>query len=206
MRRFRANTDGALAAYERLRRRLEERASRLELAPPGAEGRLIPFDRDQYAAWLDLAREVKRDYQAGHISAGEFLRRIDFHGELASYDVEQTELPPPEETLWRDLIKRDMDFVPQCRFADIALLDLREAEPAWETVTAESQILHARGGHTSLHDRYRADAPKDPEASARKLEELDSEERDAETGLLTKVFREAAKISLTGSSETEEDS
>lgn len=206
MRRFRADTDRALAAYERLRRRLEERASRLELAPPGAEGRLIPFDRDQYAAWLDLAREVKRDYQAGHISAGEFLRRIDFHGELASYDVEQTELPPPEETLWRDLIKRDMDFVPQCRFADIALLDLREAEPAWETVTAESQILHARGGHTSLHDRYRADAPKDPEASARKLEELDSEERDAETGLLTKVFREAAKISLTGSSETEEDS
>ena len=37
MRRFRADTDEALAAYERLRRRLEERANRLELADPGGE-------------------------------------------------------------------------------------------------------------------------------------------------------------------------
>ena len=204
MRRFRADTDGALAAYERLRRRLEERANRLELAPPGAGDRLIPFDRDQYAVWLDLAREAKRDYQAGLISVGEFLRRIDLQGELASYEAGRTELPPPDETLWRNCIKRDMDFVPGGRFADIALLDLREPEPAWETVTAESQILHARGGHTSLHDRYRADAPEDLEASARKLEELTSGERDVETELLARVFQEAAEISLTNGLETGE--
>lgn len=206
MRRFRADTDRALAAYERLRRRLEERANRLELASPGAESRLIPFDRDQYAAWLDLAREAKRNYQAGRISAGEFLRRIDPSEELVPYDAERIELPPPDETPWRNCIKQDMDFVPGDRFADTALLDLREAEPAWETVTAESRILHARGGHTSLHDRYRADAPEDLEASARKLEELTSGERDAETELLARVLREAAEISLTGSSEAEEDS
>lgn len=203
MRKFRAGTDGALAAYERLRRRLEERANRLELAPPGAAGRLIPFDRDQYGAWLDLAQEAKRDYQAGYISAREFLRRIDLNGELAFYDAEQTELPPPAQTPWRDYIKQDMDFVPGGRFADIALLNLRESESAWEIVTAESQILHARGGHTSLHDRYRADTP---EASARKLEELASGERDAETKLLAQVFREAAEISLTGELEAEEKS
>lgn len=206
MRRFRANTDGALATYERLRRRLEERANRLELAPPGVEGRLIPFDRDQYAAWLELAREAKRGYQAGRISAGEFLRRIDLQGELAPYETERIELPPPDETPWRNCIKQDMDFVPGDRFADTALLDLREAEPAWETVTAESQILHARGGHTSLHDRYRADAPENLEASARKLEELASGERDAETELLARVLREAAEISLTGEAEVEEES
>lgn len=206
MRRFRANTDGALATYERLRRRLEERANRLELAPPGVEGRLIPFDRDQYAAWLELAREAKRGYQAGRISAGEFLRRIDLQGELAPYEAERTELSPPDETTWRNCIKRDMDFVPWGRFADIALLDLQEPEPAWETVTAESQILHARGGHTSLHDRYRADAPEDLEASARKLEELASGERDAETELLARVLRAAAEISLTGEAEVEEES
>ena len=85
---------GGLAAYERLRRRLEERADRLELASPGAEDRLIPFDRDQYAAWLDLARETKRNYQTGRISAGEFLRRIDPGEELVPYDAERTELPP----------------------------------------------------------------------------------------------------------------
>ena len=197
MRRFRADTDGALAAYERLRRRLEERANRLELAPPGAESRLIPFDREQYAAWLDLAREAKRDYQAGRISAGEFLRRIDLHGELPPYEAERTELSPPDETPWRNYIKQDMDFTPNRRFVDTSLLDLREADPAWEAVTAESQILHARGGHTSLHDRYGADAPEDLEAPARKLEELAPGESDAETKLLARVFREAAEISLT---------
>lgn len=205
MRRFRADTDGALAAYERLRRRLEERANRLELALPGAEGRLIPFDRDQYAAWLDLAQEAKRNYQMGHISAGEFLRCIDLRGELAPYEAERTELPPPDETPWRNCIKRDIDFTPRGHFMDIELLDLQEPEPAWETVTAESQILHARGGHTSLHDRYRADAPEDLEASARKLEELTSGERDVETELLARVLREAAEISLTEEAEAEEE-
>lgn len=96
-----------------------------------------------------------------------------------------------------------MDFVPRGRFADIALLDLREPAPAWETVTAESQILHARGGHTSLHDRYRTDAPKDLEASARRPEELASGERDAETELLARVLREAAEVSLMRGLETE---
>lgn len=205
MRRFRADTDGALAAYERLRRRLEERANRLELASPGEKDRLIPFDRDQYNNWLDLAREAKQEYQAGRISAVEFLQRIDLQGELAPYEAERIELPPPDETPWRNCIKQDMDFVPGDRFADTALLDLREAEPAWETVTAESRILHARGGHTSLHDRYWADAPEDPEAPARKLEELTSGERDAETELLARVLRESAEISLTERLETEED-
>ena len=122
-----------------------------------------------------------------------------------SYEAKRTELPPPDETPWRNCIKRDMDFVPGGRFADIALLDLREADPAWETVTAESQILHARGGHTSLHDRYRADAPEDLEVSARKLEELTSGERDAETELLARVLQAAAEISLTEEAEAEEE-
>lgn len=206
MRRFRADTDGALAAYEHLRRRLEERAARLELALPGAESHLIPFDRDQYAAWLDLAREAKRDYQAGRISAEEFLHRIDLNGELAPYDAERIELPPPGRTPWRSYIKRNMDFAPSSRFVDTALLDLREAEPAWEPVTAESQILHARGGHTSLHDRYRAGTPGDLEAPVRKLEELVSGERDPETELLARMLQEAAGISLMRGPETEEES
>lgn len=206
MRRLRADTDGGLAAYERLRRRLEERANRLELAPPGAEDRLIPFDRDQYAAWLDLARETKRNYQTGRISAGEFLRRIDPGEELVPYDAERTELPPPDETPWRDSIKRAMDFVSDGLFMDTDFLDLRGDEPTWEIITAKSQILCARGGHTSLHDRYRTDTPEDLEASARKLEELASGEPDTETELLARVLRAAAEISLTGEAEVEEES
>lgn len=164
MRRLRADTDGGLAAYERLRRRLEERANRLELAPPGAEDRLIP------------------------------------------YDAERTELPPPDETPWRDSIKRAMDFVSDSLFMDIDFLDLRGDEPTWEIITAKSQILCARGGHTSLHDRYRTDTPEDLEASAQKPEELASGEPDTETELLARVLRAAAEISLTGEAEVEEES
>lgn len=206
MRRFRADTDGALAAYERLRRRLEERANRLELASPGEKDRLIPFDRDQYNNWLDLAREAKQEYQAGRISAVEFLQRIDLQGELAPYEAERIELPPPDETPWRNCIKQDMDFVPQGRFADIAFLDLREAKPAWEAITAESQILHARGGHTSLHDRYRRDMPEEPEVSAGKLEELADREMDADAEALARMIREAAEIDLRGMAGTGEES
>lgn len=204
MRRFRADTDGALAAYERLRRRLEERANRLELASPGEKNHLIPFDREQYNAWLDLAREAKQDYQAGHISAEAFLRRIDPTGEPAPYDTERTELPPLGETPWREFIKREMDFVPGSRFVDIDFLDLREDEPAWEIVTAESQILHARGGHASLHDRYRRDVPEDPEALAEKLAELADREPDADVEALARMLREAAEISMTGEAEAKE--
>lgn len=119
-----------------------------------------------------------------------------------SYDTERSELPPPDETPWRELIKRDMDFVPGSRFVNIDLLDLREDEPAWEIVTAESQILRARGGHASLHDRYQRDTPEEPEASAEKLEELVSGEPDADVELLARVLREAAEISMTGEAET----
>ena len=60
------------------------------------------------------------------------------------------------------------------------------------------------GADTSLHDRYRADAPEDLEVSARKLEELTSGERDAETELLARVLQAAAEISLTEEAEAAE--
>ena len=127
MRRFRADTDEVLAAYERLR--LEERANRLELADPGRENHLIPFDRTRYEAWLYGAREAKRAYQAGGISAGEFLRRIDVDGELDDNAARDT-FPAPGQTPWRDHIKRDMDFVPGKRFTDMLYLDLSADDPA----------------------------------------------------------------------------
>ena len=48
------------------------------------------------------------------------------------------------------------------------------------------------------------DAPEDPEDSVRKLEELASGEREAETELLARVLREAMEISLTNGLETGE--
>ena len=61
MRRFRADTDETLAVYERLRRRLEERANRLEIAGPG--NHLRSFSRSQYEEWLDMAKAAKKSYR-----------------------------------------------------------------------------------------------------------------------------------------------
>ena len=49
------------------------------------------------------------------------------------------------------------------------------------------------------------DAPEDPENSVRKLEELASGEREAETELLARVLQAAAEISLTEEAEAEEE-
>lgn len=197
MRRFRSETDEALAVYERLRRRLEERANRLELAGPDGENHLLPFSRTQYEAWLDGAREAKKEYQAGGISAEEFLRRIDMDGELASRKAARDTLPEPDRTPWRDYIKRDMDFIPGKRFTDMLYLDLSADDPAWTMITAEEQIRKARGGHASLHDRYGVEDPVDPKAHAKELEEIFApHELGPEEKALAQMLREAARISI----------
>ena len=197
MRRFRAETDEALAIYERLRRRLEERANRLELAGPDGENHLLPFSRTQYEAWLDGAREAKKEYQAGGISAEEFLRRIDMDGELASRKAARDTLPEPDRTPWRDYIKKDMDFIPGKRFTDMLYLDLSADDPAWTMITAEEQIRKARGGHASLHDRYGVEDPVDPKAHAKELEEIFApHELGPEEKALAQMLREAARISI----------
>lgn len=197
MRRFRAETDEALAIYERLRRRLEERANRLELAGPDGENHLLPFSRTQYEAWLDGAREAKKEYQAGGISAEEFLRRIDMDGELASRKAARDTLPEPDRTPWRDYIKRDMDFISGKRFTDMLYLDLSADDPAWTMITAEEQIRKARGGHASLHDRYGVEDPVDPKAHAKELEEIFApHELGPEEKALAQMLREAARISI----------
>lgn len=152
MRQFHKDTDAAYADHARLRRRLEERANRLELAGPGASGGLLQFDRGQYDAWIDEAHKAKKDYQTGRISAPEFLQRIDPDGELKSHDATRVSLPEPDRTLWREQIKRNMDFVPGQRFTDMLHLDLSVADPKWMTISAEEQIRWARGGHISLWD------------------------------------------------------
>ena len=197
MRRFRADTDEALATYERLRRRLEERANRLELAGPGGEEHLIPFGRTQYEAWLDGAREAKKTYQAGGISAEEFLRRIDVDGDLDSHKAVRDTLPEPDRTPWRDYIKRDMDFVPGKLFMDMMSLDLSADNPDWAVITAGEQIRRARGGHASLHDRYGVEDPVDPKAHAEELDRMFApREPDPIREKLVQVFREVAKISM----------
>ena len=197
MRRFRAETDEALAVYERLRRRLEERANRLELAGPDGENHLLSFGRTQYEAWLDGAREAKKEYQAGGISTEEFLRRIDIDGELNYHKAVRDTLPEPDRTPWRAYIKQDMDFVPEKLFVNTMRLDLSAGNLEWTVITAGEQIRKARGGHASLHDRYGVENPVDPKAHAKELEEMFApREPDPQVELMKRLIAEAARISM----------
>ena len=172
MRQFRKDTDAAYADHARLRRRLEERANRLELAGPGASGGLLQFDRGQYDAWMDEAHKAKKDYRTGRISAPEFLKRIDPGGELDPRDTTQVSLPEPGRTLWREQIKRNIDFVPGQRFTDMLHLDLSSDTPSWTLISSGEQIRWARGGHTSLRDRCDKGSAADYQAHAEVMDNL----------------------------------
>ena len=56
-------------------------------AGPVSYTHLDVYKRQQYEVWLDGAWEAKKAYQAGGISTGEFLRRIDVDGELDGYQA-----------------------------------------------------------------------------------------------------------------------
>lgn len=205
MRRFRADMDEALAAYERLRRRLEERANRLVLARPGQEDRLLPFGRDQYEAWLDMARAAKQSYQAGELSADEFLGRIDVDGELGALEPVREILPEPDRTPWREYIKWNMDFVPEMLFPDMMYLNMGAEDPAWTTITTQEQIAHAQGGHASLHDRYVACGPSGLKAHKGELDAMFSQNLDPELEPVARALREMIELSMTGELPDQED-
>ena len=199
MRQFRKNTDVAYADHARLRRRLEERANRLDLAGPGASGGLLQFDRGQYDAWMDEAHKAKMDYQTGRISAPEFLRRIDPGGELDLHDTTQVSLPEPDRTPWREQIKRDMDFVPGQRFTDILHLDLSAEDPKWIMVTAEEQIRRARGGHTSLRDWCDPDSSADYKTHAEIMDDLFAPKgMGPDEQAVAKFLHEAIQLTMSG--------
>ena len=199
MRQFRKDTDAAYADHARLRRRLEERANRLELAGPGASGGLLQFDRGQYDAWMDEAHKAKKDYQTGRITASEFLQRIDPGGELDLHNTTQVSLPDPGRTPWRERIKRDIDFVPGRRFTDMLHLDLSAEDPNWIMITAEEQIRRARGGHTSLRDRCDKGSAADYQAHAEVLDDIFApKEMSPDEQAVAKFLHEAIELTMSG--------
>lgn len=199
MRQFRKDTDAAFAEHARLRRRLEERVNRLELAEPGDADGLIQFDREQYDVWMDEARKAKKDYQSGHISASEFLQRIDPGGELDFHDTTQISLPEPSRTPWRAQIKRNMDFVPGQRFTDMLHLDLSADAPAWTMISAEEQIRRARGGYASLRDWCDKEASAEYKTHAEVMDNIFApKEMTPDEQTAANFLREAIQLTMSG--------
>ena len=145
--------DEALAIYNRIRNLLAERMERYYLF--GSTEKLHTMDNERYYDWLAMAQQARADYLDRKISSEEFLRRIDSFGVLKSYEAEKTEPIAPHDTKWRKRIENDISFDADKSFQTMQSLDLSKGEDArWEILTAEEQKLDARGGNTSLMDRY----------------------------------------------------
>lgn len=118
--------------------------------------RLIPMTMSQYGEWEVIAREARRAYVAGHITAEEFLRRIDTAHELESYDTVKQELPP-EESVWQRRVAGNPDFDSLREYpATMMVLELRggKAAPQWQMLTREELVQGDQKGHRSLREEY----------------------------------------------------
>ena len=145
--------DEALEIYNRLRNRMSERMERHYLF--GSNERRHPMDAERYYDWLTMAQHAREEYLNRKISSEEFLRRIDSFGVLEDYEAEKTELVAPHDTKWRKRIENDILFDADKSFQTMQSLELSNGEDArWEILTAEEQMLDARGGNASLMDRY----------------------------------------------------
>lgn len=156
--------DDALKLFKQLRDRIYTRALRYEDAPVDQRERLIPMTMSQYGEWEVIAREARRAYIAGKITAEEFLHRIDTAHELESYDTVKQELPP-EESVWQKRVAADLDFDPVRQYpSSLMVLNLRGAtsDPQWEYLTTEDLIRKDQKGHQSLRDQYRKRPGKPP--------------------------------------------
>lgn len=148
--------DDALRLFKQLRDRMYARMLRYQDAPENQRDRLIPMSSIQYDEWEKHARQARRDYVAGKITAEEFLRRIDTTYELDSYDTAKPELPP-EETVWQKRVAADLDFDPERDYPQSFMeLDLREptGDPKWQYFTREELVRKDQKGHQSLREEY----------------------------------------------------
>ncbi len=151
--------DGALKLFRQLRDRMYARMLRYGDAPENQRQNLIQMTGIQFDEWEKNARQARRDYMAGKIPAGEFLRRIDTTHELSSYDTVKQELPD-EESCWQRRVAGDPDFDPARAYLPLMSLELGEEDPQWEFFTPEDLMREDQKGHQSLRNRYGKGAGK----------------------------------------------
>lgn len=155
-RKKRLEQDGALKLFKQLRDRMYARMLRYEDAPVNQRKKLIPMTVLQYGEWEENARQARRKYVAGVLTAEEFLRQIDTTHELSSYDTVKQELPP-EKSAWQGKVAGNPDFDPMRRYpASMMMLDLRSTadDPQWQFLTREDLMREDQEGHQSLRDEY----------------------------------------------------
>lgn len=148
--------DEALEIYNRLRERMDKRLERFTTAAPWEQDKLFPLSPMQYDEWLCAAHKVRHAYLKGEINSEEFLHAIDVYDDLTSYDAKKANLVDPEQTEWRRLIQKDIDFDPERSFQNFMFLDLRPGKKhEWQTFSKKDQAKIARGGLDSLKNLFK---------------------------------------------------
>lgn len=173
-RKKRPEQDGALKLFKQLRDRMYARMLRYGDAPESQRDRLISMTVPQYGEWEENARQARREYVAGRLTAEEFLHRVDTTHELDSYDT-VTKEPSTEKSNWQKRVTANPDFDPELKYpSSMVILDLRTGTdtPQWQYLSREELIRKDQEGHQSLRDQYGGGTA----ASSSKQEDGDSED------------------------------
>lgn len=166
--------DGTLKLFKQLRDRMYARMLRYGDAPESQRDRLISMTVPQYGEWEENARQARREYVAGRLTAEEFLHRVDTTHELDSYDT-VTKEPSTEKSNWQKRVTANPDFDPELKYpSSMVILDLRTDTdtPQWQYLSREELIRKDQEGHQSLRDQYDGGTA----ASSSKQEDGDSED------------------------------
>lgn len=163
--------DQALKIYNQLRARMAERLHRYETAADWQKQRHFLLDILQYSEWMDTAHKARQEYLSGKIPTEDFLRRIDVHHELSSYDAKKLDGVDFLDTFYGQRLQNSIDFDPARTYPDtLMVLDLRkrlnddcnensaqntaDGDAHWEYLTKEEMIRREREGHDSLRNKY----------------------------------------------------
>lgn len=99
--------------------------------------------------WSVNASAARKAYMAQEIDTAEFLRRIEYDGELKA-----SPLAEQSKSEWRKRVERSIDFDPWLEYSNMMTLDLTVDNPQWGITPAAERMEDAQGEHRSLQEKY----------------------------------------------------
>ena len=141
--------DTALKIYDTLRHR---RALEYNIFMNGYSGMNLEAERAIISAsetWSVNASAARKAYMAQEIDTAEFLRRIEYDGELKA-----SPLAEQSKSEWRKRVERSIDFDPWLEYSNMMTLDLTVDNPQWGITPAAERMEDAQGEHRSLQEKY----------------------------------------------------
>lgn len=155
-RRINEAQDNALEIYEILHHRNELRCNHYVNKISTVRESGYQLGVMEYGDWSAMAQDLRRLYLEGKITAEDFIAKIDIYHEFSDF-AHRKDTPPTGNSIFREKVKRNLDFDPGRHYEDIMFLELRIGEDGlveegaeWVIETAQEQHDADRAGDTSL--------------------------------------------------------